>query len=203
MRFNVTVPKNLSCRAAIPVLEFIIVGMQELYVSLGKNVGFYPWQAGIQELNSRFCGGTILNDLDDADCQRSYKKKFTPNMVCAGYVAGYVDACLGDSGGPLVCYVNGLYYVMGVTSWGRDCAQPESPGVYAKDCGDFRKQEEQRQRHQLHPRYLLTRKELLEERSEERRKVNRIAGDSNAHRIKDILPDDIAVKCLPISDENM
>ncbi|KAH3737771.1 hypothetical protein DPMN_044365 [Dreissena polymorpha] len=35
------------------------------------------------------------------------------------------------------------------------------------------------------------------------RKVNRIAGDSNAHRIKDILPDDIAVKCLPISDENM
>ncbi|KAH3740756.1 hypothetical protein DPMN_047467 [Dreissena polymorpha] len=37
----------------------------------------------------------------------------------------------------------------------------------------------------------------------EGRKVNRIAGDSNSHRIKDILPDDIAVKCLPISDENM
>ncbi|KAH3776796.1 hypothetical protein DPMN_178229 [Dreissena polymorpha] len=39
--------------------------------------------------------------------------------------------------------------------------------------------------------------------AQDRRKVNRIAGDSNAHRIKDILPDDIAVKCLPISDENM
>ncbi|KAH3773739.1 hypothetical protein DPMN_175107 [Dreissena polymorpha] len=36
-------------------------------------------------------------------------------------------------------------------------------------------------------------------RAQDRRKVNRIAGDSNAHRIKDILPDDIAVKCLPIS----
>ncbi|KAH3833704.1 hypothetical protein DPMN_107016 [Dreissena polymorpha] len=35
--------------------------------------------------------------------------------------------------------------------------------------------------------------------AQDRRKVNRIAGDSNAHRIKDILPDDIAVKCLPIS----
>ncbi|KAH3746982.1 hypothetical protein DPMN_181402 [Dreissena polymorpha] len=39
--------------------------------------------------------------------------------------------------------------------------------------------------------------------AQDRRKMNRIAGDSNAHRIKDILPDDIAVKCLPISDENM
>ncbi|KAH3784472.1 hypothetical protein DPMN_162427 [Dreissena polymorpha] len=39
--------------------------------------------------------------------------------------------------------------------------------------------------------------------AQDRRKVNRIAGDSNAHRIKDILPDDIAVKCLPISDENI
>ncbi|KAH3886157.1 hypothetical protein DPMN_010158 [Dreissena polymorpha] len=39
--------------------------------------------------------------------------------------------------------------------------------------------------------------------AQDRRKVNRIAGDSNAHRIKDVLPDDIAVKCLPISDENM
>ncbi|KAH3692420.1 hypothetical protein DPMN_075004 [Dreissena polymorpha] len=39
--------------------------------------------------------------------------------------------------------------------------------------------------------------------AQDRRKVNCIAGDSNAHRIKDILPDDIAVKCLPISDENM
>ncbi|KAH3812403.1 hypothetical protein DPMN_140834 [Dreissena polymorpha] len=44
---------------------------------------------------------------------------------------------------------------------------------------------------------------LTDRRTNGQRKVNRIAGDSNAHRIKDILPDDIAVKCLPISDENM
>ncbi|KAH3874862.1 hypothetical protein DPMN_038116 [Dreissena polymorpha] len=35
--------------------------------------------------------------------------------------------------------------------------------------------------------------------AQDRRKVNLIAGDSNVHRIKDILPDDIAVKYLPIS----
>ncbi|KAH3823857.1 hypothetical protein DPMN_125680 [Dreissena polymorpha] len=35
--------------------------------------------------------------------------------------------------------------------------------------------------------------------AQDRKKVNLIAGDSNVHRIKDILPDDIAVKCLPIS----
>ncbi|KAH3770709.1 hypothetical protein DPMN_172002 [Dreissena polymorpha] len=39
--------------------------------------------------------------------------------------------------------------------------------------------------------------------AQDRRKVNLIAGDSNVHRIKDILPDDIAVKYLPISGENM
>ncbi|KAH3771064.1 hypothetical protein DPMN_172364 [Dreissena polymorpha] len=35
--------------------------------------------------------------------------------------------------------------------------------------------------------------------AQDRRKVNLIAGDSNVHRIKAILPDDIAVKYLPIS----
>ncbi|KAH3793633.1 hypothetical protein DPMN_147148 [Dreissena polymorpha] len=53
-------------------------------------------------------------------------------MVCAGYMEGGIDACAGDSGGPLVCSVEGLYYVMGVISWGTGCALPGYPTVYAK-----------------------------------------------------------------------
>ncbi|XP_052220080.1 neurotrypsin-like [Dreissena polymorpha] len=69
--------------------------------------------------------------IDDVVCKRQYTT-FTQNMVCAGYMDGGIDTCQGDSGGPLVCSVDGLYYVMGVTSFGHKCGLQNYPGVYAK-----------------------------------------------------------------------
>jgi trypsin len=51
------------------------------------------------------------------------------NMICAGYAAGGRDSCQGDSGGPLVDSSNTLICVV---SWGRNCAAPNFPGVYAR-----------------------------------------------------------------------
>ncbi|KAF7276913.1 hypothetical protein GWI33_009658 [Rhynchophorus ferrugineus] len=49
------------------------------------------------------------------------------NMICAGSPYGGRDACQLDSGGPLVN--NGV--LVGVVSWGYQCARPQAPGVYA------------------------------------------------------------------------
>ncbi|XP_026317344.1 trypsin CFT-1-like [Hyposmocoma kahamanoa] len=51
----------------------------------------------------------------------------TENMMCAGLLdLGGAGACRGDRGGPLLF---NRTIVVGVVSWGHDCAHPQYPGV--------------------------------------------------------------------------
>ncbi|XP_054295196.2 transmembrane protease serine 5 isoform X1 [Pongo pygmaeus] len=77
---------------------------------------------------------TVVPLLSTQLCNSScvYSGALTHRMLCAGYLDGRADACQGDSGGPLVCPDGDTWRLVGVVSWGRGCAEPNHPGVYAK-----------------------------------------------------------------------
>ncbi|XP_057716663.1 transmembrane protease serine 9-like [Corythoichthys intestinalis] len=56
----------------------------------------------------------------------------TENMICAGLREGGRDSCQGDSGGPMVSKQGDVWVQSGVVSFGRGCAEPRFPGVYAR-----------------------------------------------------------------------
>uniref|UniRef100_A0A8C8VN31 Peptidase S1 domain-containing protein n=1 Tax=Pelusios castaneus TaxID=367368 RepID=A0A8C8VN31_9SAUR len=72
--------------------------------------------------------------LDSATCNSSrwYAGAITSKNLCAGYKRGASSNCQGDSGGPLMCKdeVTSRYYVIGITSWGQNCAQAYKLGRY-------------------------------------------------------------------------
>ncbi|XP_028632469.1 serine protease 38 [Grammomys surdaster] len=54
-----------------------------------------------------------------------------PEMLCAADIKNIKNVCEGDSGSPLVCKLNQTWLQIGIVSWGRGCAQPLYPGVFA------------------------------------------------------------------------
>ncbi|XP_026739093.1 trypsin, alkaline C-like [Trichoplusia ni] len=67
--------------------------------------------------------------INQAVCRQRYSSRDTTisdNMLCAGWLdVGGRDQCGGDSGGPL--YHNGI--VVGITSFGHQCALANYPGI--------------------------------------------------------------------------
>ena len=87
-------------------------------------------------------GGVASNDLRQVDlpiqsdatmsAAAQYGASFHGAvMIGAGPLAGGQDTCQGDTGGPLFIS-GGQARLVGVTSWGAGCAQPNKPGIYAE-----------------------------------------------------------------------
>uniref|UniRef100_A0A4X1VTX1 Peptidase S1 domain-containing protein n=1 Tax=Sus scrofa TaxID=9823 RepID=A0A4X1VTX1_PIG len=81
----------------------------------------------LQEVQVGIINATMCNHLFSLP---DFRRNIWGDMVCAGDPQGGKDACFGDSGGPLACKKKGLWYQIGVVSWGVGCGRPNRPGVY-------------------------------------------------------------------------
>ncbi|KAI5642922.1 trypsin domain-containing protein [Phthorimaea operculella] len=97
------------------------------------------WSAGWGSICYEFCQSpehlkhVMVWIVNQEVCKQRYAERnleVNGNMLCSGRLdLGGRDACQGDSGGPLVHNNN---VIIGVTSWGWNCAHPNYPGVTAR-----------------------------------------------------------------------
>lgn len=74
-----------------------------------------------------------LRIWQNSDCADVFRRDvpITSVNLCAG--DGDKDACRGDSGGPLMLpHTDGRFYMVGIVSFGKKCAEPGIPGVYTR-----------------------------------------------------------------------
>ncbi|GLV43595.1 snake [Carabus blaptoides fortunei] len=103
-------------------------------------IGWGPSQFGEDQSNSLM--KVDLDLFDDGECKFKYGTARTlrvgilsDSQICAGGRDDVRDTCKGDSGGPLLIpteFHSALHYVVGVTSFGKPCGNPNTPGVYTR-----------------------------------------------------------------------
>ncbi|XP_066575393.1 chymotrypsin-like protease CTRL-1 [Amia ocellicauda] len=68
--------------------------------------------------------------MTPAACMQYWGNKISDVMICAG--ASGASSCQGDSGGPLVCERGGVWYQVGIVSWGTSNCNIRAPAVYSR-----------------------------------------------------------------------
>ena len=99
--------------------------------------GSRAWATGWGDLDEegRLGAPTILQEVEvpvvaDGPCNRELGIERMVMLCAGGEGAG---TCYGDSGGPLASRGDdGVWYLIGITSWGAVCGEVGSPGVYAE-----------------------------------------------------------------------
>ncbi|KAM4737636.1 suppressor of tumorigenicity 14 protein homolog [Anableps anableps] len=101
-------------------------------------VGQEAWITGWGATKEGDAGTKVLHKaqvriINSTVCKNLLEDSVTDKMLCAGVLAGGVDACQGDSGGPLaITNPTGRVFVAGIVSWGEGCGFKNKPGVYTR-----------------------------------------------------------------------
>jgi secreted trypsin-like serine protease len=128
--------------AAAQPIALVQSDSQEAALVQGKTLRITGW--GAVQVGGRPVG--VLQYIDVPYVSRqtcnsfnSYNGAITNSMLCAGTIPSLAggqfiqDTCQGDSGGPLVAaYGTRTPVLVGITSWGDGCAQPNKFGVYTR-----------------------------------------------------------------------
>jgi len=105
----------------------IIPYAQKADYSVGQSVDLAGWGATVMGGDfSPLMMTTTVKIVSRDECKRAYRNynDIIDTMFCAADKDK--DSCQGDTGGPLV--LKGIQY--GIISWGKDCGNPQYPGVY-------------------------------------------------------------------------
>ncbi|XP_068612514.1 coagulation factor VII [Brachionichthys hirsutus] len=81
---------------------------------------------------ARYLQKLVLPRVPQQECRLHTRLNITRNMLCAGLRNGGQDACEGDSGGPLATRYKKTWFLTGVVSWGKGCANENLYGVYTR-----------------------------------------------------------------------
>ncbi len=129
---------HLSQPLPLPLLPVYQGSYSELP---GMNSTAYGW--GLTQ-DSQYDNQPV-NKLQEVDmavqspqtCSQGLKNSFDSfTMLCAGTLSSSAkvqdgkDSCYGDSGGPLVVNADGQQQLIGLVSWGMECASHKTYGVY-------------------------------------------------------------------------
>ncbi|XP_013793731.2 clotting factor B-like [Limulus polyphemus] len=86
----------------------------------------------LQQVSIPVVSNKDCNSVYTKVASSQYPQGITRGQVCAGLSEGGKDACQGDSGGPLVLQDSGRWTLVGIVSFGFNCAEAGYPGVYTR-----------------------------------------------------------------------
>ncbi|XP_043093677.1 ovochymase-1 isoform X2 [Puntigrus tetrazona] len=72
-----------------------------------------------------------VKPLSEKACKTDWGDRFSmKSLLCTDAAAS--ASCLGDSGAPLMCERSGVYYLVGLTTWGANKCEPRKPAVFTR-----------------------------------------------------------------------
>lgn len=105
----------------------VVIGWGD--ISYGGRPSEVLQQATVEIMPNKICDDSYMRLK-----LSSFPRGITRDFICAGHERGATDACQGDSGSPLMIRdsTSKKWKVIGIVSFGYQCAVAQYPGVYTR-----------------------------------------------------------------------